>query len=68
VSLTEWRTQLKVDVLGQIAATKALLPLLRRGLGEWCSSARSQVGCRNPFLGPSGASKHAIEAIAESPA
>lgn len=64
--IDEWRTQFEVNVLGQVAVTKALIPLLRRGRGRvvFIGSITGRVS--TPFLGPYGASKHAIEAVAES--
>lgn len=64
--IDEWRTQLEVNVLGQIAVTKALLPLLRRGRGRVVFIGSISGRVSTPFLGPYGASKHAIEAVAES--
>jgi NAD(P)-dependent dehydrogenase (short-subunit alcohol dehydrogenase family) len=64
--LDEWRTQFEVNVLGQIAVTRALIPLLRptRGRVVFIGSISGRIS--TPFLGPYGASKHAIEAVAES--
>jgi NAD(P)-dependent dehydrogenase (short-subunit alcohol dehydrogenase family) len=64
--LDELRRQLEVNVLGQVAVTQALLPHLRRTQGRvvfiGSIAGRSAV----PFLGPYAASKHALEAIADS--
>jgi NAD(P)-dependent dehydrogenase (short-subunit alcohol dehydrogenase family) len=66
IPLDELRRQLEVNVLGQVAVTQAFLPLLR------CSGGRivfiGSIAGRSalPFLGPYAASKHALEAIADS--
>jgi NAD(P)-dependent dehydrogenase (short-subunit alcohol dehydrogenase family) len=68
VPLEKWRRQMEVNVIGQIAVSQAVLPLLR------CSGTRGRlvfmgsIGGRvaSPLVAPYSASKHAIEAIAES--
>lgn len=64
--LDDWRAQLEVNLLGQIAVTKALIPLLRRRQGRvvFIGSIAGRVS--TPLLGPYGVSKHGIEAVAES--
>ena len=64
--IDDWRDQFEVNLFGQIAVTKALLPLLRhrRGRVVFIGSISGRVS--TPLLGPYGASKHAIEAVAES--
>jgi NAD(P)-dependent dehydrogenase (short-subunit alcohol dehydrogenase family) len=66
VPLDEWRRQFEVNVIGQVAVTKALLPALRNAKGR--VAFMSSVGGRNALglLGPYGASKHAIEAIGDA--
>ena len=66
VPIEEWRRQFEVNVIGQVAVTKALLPALRAAKGR--VAFMSSVGGRNAIglLGPYGASKHAIEAIGDS--
>jgi NAD(P)-dependent dehydrogenase (short-subunit alcohol dehydrogenase family) len=68
LSLDDWRRQLEVNVIGQVAVTKASLALLRQHRGGarivFIGSVAGRVA--NPFLGPYAASKHAIEAISES--
>ena len=66
VPLAELRRQLEVNVVGQVAVTQALLPALRRARGRIV--LMGSVGGRSalPFLGPYAASKHALEAIADS--
>ncbi len=66
VPLDELRRQLEVNVVGQVAVLQAFLPLLRRSQGRVV--LMGSVGGRSalPFLGPYAASKHALEAIADS--
>jgi NAD(P)-dependent dehydrogenase (short-subunit alcohol dehydrogenase family) len=66
VSTEELRGQFEVNVFGQVALTNALLPALRRARGRivFVSSIGGLVVM--PFTAPYGASKHAIEAIADS--
>jgi NAD(P)-dependent dehydrogenase (short-subunit alcohol dehydrogenase family) len=55
-----------VNVLGQVAVTQALLPALRRGRGRIVFIGSIAGKSALPFLGPYAASKHALEAIADS--
>ncbi|MDX2084142.1 MAG: SDR family NAD(P)-dependent oxidoreductase [Candidatus Melainabacteria bacterium] len=61
------RHQLEVNVLGSIALTQALLPLLKgaqRGRLVMMSSISGRISL--PYIGPYAASKHALEAIADA--
>jgi NAD(P)-dependent dehydrogenase (short-subunit alcohol dehydrogenase family) len=62
----EWRTQLEVNVIGQVAVTQAMLPMLRRATGRivFVGSISGRVG--TPLMGPYAASKFAIEGLAEA--
>jgi len=64
--LEELRRQLEVNVVGQVAVTQATLPLLRaaRGRVVLIGSANGRVA--PPYMGAYAASKHALEAIADS--
>ena len=64
--LDAWRTHFEVNVFGQVAVTKALIPALRRGQGRVVFIGSISGRVSTPLVGPYGASKHAIEAIAES--
>ena len=66
VPLDELRRQLEVNVVGQVAVTQAFLPALRRSRGRIV--LMGSIGGRSalPFLGPYAASKHALEAVADS--
>lgn len=61
--LDEWRDQFEVNVFGQLAVTKAALPLIRRATGRivFIGSIAGRVA--TPMVGPYTASKHAVEAI-----
>jgi NAD(P)-dependent dehydrogenase (short-subunit alcohol dehydrogenase family) len=60
------RRQLEVNVTGQVAVTQALLPALRRGRGRIVFIGSIAGRSALPFLGAYAASKHALEAIADS--
>jgi NAD(P)-dependent dehydrogenase (short-subunit alcohol dehydrogenase family) len=68
LALDEWRRQFEVNVIGQVAVTKAVLPLIRRSATAGRVVFMGSIGGRvaSPFVAPYAASKHAIEAIAES--
>jgi NAD(P)-dependent dehydrogenase (short-subunit alcohol dehydrogenase family) len=68
LALDDWRRQFEVNVIGQLAVTKAVLPLIRRSATPGRIVFMGSIGGRvaSPFIGPYAASKHAIEAIAES--
>jgi NAD(P)-dependent dehydrogenase (short-subunit alcohol dehydrogenase family) len=61
-----WRTQLEVNVVGQVAVTRAMLPLIRRATGRivFIGSLGGRLG--TPLMGPYNASKFALEGIAEA--
>jgi len=60
------RRQFEVNVFGQVAVTRALLPALRAARGRivLLSSIGGRVSV--PFNGPYAASKHAIEALGDA--
>jgi NAD(P)-dependent dehydrogenase (short-subunit alcohol dehydrogenase family) len=64
--LGEWRRQLEVNLLGQIAVTQALLPALLRARGRVVMV--SSIGGRiaGPLFGPYAASKFGLEAVSDS--
>jgi NAD(P)-dependent dehydrogenase (short-subunit alcohol dehydrogenase family) len=66
VPLEVLREQLEVNVVGQVAVTQAFLPALRRGRGRIVFIGSIAGKSALPFLGPYAASKHALEAIADS--
>ncbi len=64
--LDELRRQIEVNVIGQVAVTQALLPHLRRARGRIVFVGSIAGRSALPFLGAYAASKHALEAIADS--
>jgi NAD(P)-dependent dehydrogenase (short-subunit alcohol dehydrogenase family) len=64
--LDDYRRQLEVNVIGQVAVTQALLAMIRaaRGRVVFISSIGDAIGL--PFLSPYNASKAAISAVADS--
>ena len=66
VPLEELRHQLEVNLVGQIGVTQTLLPALRRARGRVVFIGSIAGRSALPFLGPYAASKHALEAVADS--
>ena len=62
----QWRTQLEVNVIGQLAVTRAVLPRLRAAHGRvvFISSVNGRMS--TPLIGAYAASKFALEAGAEA--
>ena len=60
------REQFEVNVIGTMAVTQAMLPLLRRSVGRVVMM--SSIAGRNAtaYIGPYAASKHALEALADA--
>ena len=65
VPLDDLRRQLEVNLLGQVAVTQAMLPMLRAARGRivFVTSIGGLVA--TPFFGPYNASKFGLEAIAD---
>jgi NAD(P)-dependent dehydrogenase (short-subunit alcohol dehydrogenase family) len=63
VPVEDWRHQLEVNLIGQVAVTRALLPALLTARGRIVNM--SSISGRNalPLLGPYAASKFALEAF-----
>jgi len=66
VALERLRLQLEVNVVGQVAATQAFLPLVREGKGRIVNIGSVGGRVALPMLGPYNASKFAMEAITDS--
>jgi NAD(P)-dependent dehydrogenase (short-subunit alcohol dehydrogenase family) len=66
VPVDELRHQLDVNVVGQVAVTQAFLPALRQARGRVVFVGSIAGKSALPFLGSYAASKHALEAIADS--
>lgn len=66
VPVEEWRRQLEVNLIGQVAVTRALLPAVLRARGRIVNI--SSIGGRvaNPLFGPYSASKFALEAVSDA--
>lgn len=60
------RKQFEVNVIGQVAVTQSLLPLLRRGKGRIVNLSSMEGRLTMPFVGPYCASKSALEALTEA--
>jgi len=66
VPVADLRRILDVNVVGQVAATQALLPLLRSGRGRIVIVGSVGGRVAFPYAGPYHASKFALEAVADS--
>ena len=66
VPIDAWRRQLEVNVLGQVAVTQALLPLLRKARGRVVNISSVNGRVAVPYMAPYSASKFAIEAISDA--
>jgi len=64
--LPDLRRQLEVNLVGQIAVTQAVLPLLRRNFGRIINISSTSGLIAYPFFGPYTASKFALEAISDA--
>ncbi|HPO17297.1 MAG TPA: SDR family oxidoreductase [Candidatus Hydrogenedentes bacterium] len=64
ISEVEW--QLQVNVVGVVAVTQAFLPMIRTSHGRIVITGSNSGFWCEPFAAPYGASKHALEAIADS--
>lgn len=64
--LSDLRRQLEVNVLGQMAVTQAMLPMLRKATGRIAFISSTSGFLSTPYLGPYCASKFAIEALADA--
>lgn len=62
----ELRRQLEVNVIGQLAVTRAFLPLLRRARGRIVNMGSISGLMALPFTGAYAASKHALEAATDA--
>jgi NAD(P)-dependent dehydrogenase (short-subunit alcohol dehydrogenase family) len=64
--IEDFRVNLEVNVVGQVAVTQAFLPMVRKGNGTVVFIASIGGRIASPFLSPYAASKFAIEAVGES--
>ena len=66
VPLDEWRRQLEVNVIGQVAVTQAFLPGIRAARGRIVNVGSVGGRVAVPLLSPYAASKFALEGITDS--
>ena len=64
--LDEFRRQMEVNVVGQLAVTQSLLPLLRAGRGRIVNVGSFNGRVAVPYTGAYAASKHALEAMTDA--
>ncbi len=66
IPIDELRRQLDINAIGQVAVTQAFLPHLRRSRGRIVFVSSIAGRSALPFLGAYAASKHALEALADT--
>jgi NAD(P)-dependent dehydrogenase (short-subunit alcohol dehydrogenase family) len=66
IPVAEFRRQLDVNVVGQVAVTQAFLPALRKARGRIVNMGSIGGRVALPLLSPYAASKFAMEAITDS--
>jgi NAD(P)-dependent dehydrogenase (short-subunit alcohol dehydrogenase family) len=64
--LGDLRSQIEVNVIGQVAVTQAFLPMLRKGRGRIVNIGSIGGRMATPFMGAYNASKFALEALTDS--
>src|SRR4051794_1924713 len=67
VAIEDWRRQIEINLIGQIAVTRALVPALIRGRGRIVNMTSIGGRVAMPLFGPYSASKFALEAGAHAP-
>ncbi len=66
VPIHDFRRQLEVNVIGQVAVTQAFLPLLRQARGRIVNMGSIAGRSAMPLMAPYSASKFALEAITDA--
>jgi NAD(P)-dependent dehydrogenase (short-subunit alcohol dehydrogenase family) len=66
VSVEDWRRQMEVNLIGQVAVTRALVPALIRGRGRIVNVTSIGGRVAMPLFGPYSASKFALEAVTDA--
>jgi NAD(P)-dependent dehydrogenase (short-subunit alcohol dehydrogenase family) len=66
VSMDKFRSQLDVNVTGQLAVTQAFLPLVRQASGRILMTGSVAGRITMPFAGPQAAAKRAVVALTEA--
>ena len=64
--IDEFRRQIEVNLIGQVAVTQAFLPAIRRARGRIVFMSSIGGILATPYLAPYHASKFALEAVADS--
>lgn len=64
--IAEFRRLQEVNVVGLLAVTQAMLPLIRRAPGRIINIGSISGRMVNPFVGAYAASKHAVEALSDA--
>ncbi len=62
----EFRRQIEVNLIGQVAVTQAFLPMLRLARGRIVNIGSIGGRVALPLVGPYAASKHAMEGLSDS--
>lgn len=66
ISQDDWRKQFDVNVLGQVAVTRTMMPLIRKATGRIVFVGSIGGRLSTPFIAPYNSSKFALAAIADS--
>lgn len=66
VPISDFRQQLEVNVIGQVAVTQAFLPLVRQARGRIVNMGSIAGLSTMPLMSPYSASKFALEAITDA--
>ena len=66
VPIDDFRRQLEINVVGQVAVTQAFLPLLRKTRGRVVNMSSISGGVALPSMGAYSASKFALEAVSDA--
>ncbi len=66
IPIDDFRNQLEVNLVGQVAVTQAMLPLLRRARGRIVNVGSVGGRVAGPALGAYAASKFALEGLSDS--
>src|SRR5919106_2394265 len=65
LALDDFRRQLEVNLVGPLAVTQALLPLLRRGRGRLVNVSSGAGKAGVPLMAPYVAAKHGLEGLSD---
>ncbi len=66
IPVQQLRHQLEVNVIGQVAVTRAMIPMLRAAKGRIVNMGSISGRVTAPFLGAYCASKYALEAVTDA--